>query len=134
MGPPSVLHRVIYASRAVGPTGLSTLSIAQILGASERNNRRDGITGCLLFHHGHVFQVLEGERAALDRLIRRLLDDRRHASLRVLVDTPIAERVIDEPICLCGHAAEMLDRVGLPGLANITAAEAEAILDVRHAA
>src|SRR5690606_20174683 len=39
-----VLHRVIYASEAVGATGASTLSVAQILGVSERNNRRDHLT------------------------------------------------------------------------------------------
>lgn len=129
-----MLHRVIYASKAVGPTGLSTLSIAHILGAAERNNRRDGITGCLLFHQGHIFQVLEGARSDLDRLMRRLLADARHRGLRILVDTPIAARTLDEPICLCGHAAEMLARAGLSELAGITADEAAALLEFRRAA
>ena len=40
----SVLHRLIYTSEAVGSTGVSLLSIAQILGVAERNKRRDHIT------------------------------------------------------------------------------------------
>ena len=129
-----MLHRVIYASEAVGVTGTSTLSIAQILGVSERNNRRDHITGCVMFHRGHILQVIEGGRADLDRLMRRLLTDARHTGLRVLVDTPIKARVIQEPMALCGDPAQMLARVGLAGIAGISANEAEAMLDIKKAA
>ena len=129
-----MLHRVIYASEAVGATGASTLSIAQILGVSERNNRRDHLTSCVMFHQGHILQAIEGARVDVDRLIRRLLDDPRHAGLRVLIDTPIAARRIDEPMGLCADPAALLQRVGLPCLSRITAREAEVMLDIRKAA
>jgi hypothetical protein len=129
-----LLHRVIYASEAVGVTGTSTLSIAQILGVSERNNRRDHLTSCVMFHRGHILQVLEGARGDLDRLMRRLLADPRHTCLRVLVDRPIPARAIHEPMGLCGDPAEMLARVGLSSIAGLTADEAETVLDVRRAA
>ncbi|HYC68156.1 BLUF domain-containing protein [Brevundimonas sp.] len=129
-----MLHRVIYASEAVGVTGTSTLSIAQILGVSERNNRRDHLTSCVMFHQGHILQAIEGARADVDRLIRRLLDDPRHSGLRILIDTPINARRIDEPMGLCGNPAALLDRVGLNCLSRVTANEAEALLDIRQAA
>ena len=129
-----MLHRVIYASEAVGATGATTLSIAQILGVSERNNRRDHLTSCVMFHEGHILQAIEGARADLDRLIRRLLVDPRHAGLRVLIDTPIAARRIDEPMGLCDDPAALLRRVGLTCLSRVTANEAEVILDLRKAA
>jgi len=129
-----VLHRVIYASEAVGATGVSTLSIAQILGVSERNNRRDHLTSCLMFHQGHILQAIEGARADVDRLIRRLLDDPRHSGLRVLIDTPVLARRIDEPMGLCGDPSALLDRVGLSCLSRVTAREAETLLDIRKAA
>jgi hypothetical protein len=129
-----VLHRVIYASEAVGVTGTSTLSIAQILGVSEVNNRRDHLTGCVLFHRGHILQALEGGRADLDRLMRRLLVDPRHTGVRVLIDTPIAARRLGEPMSLCGDPAMLLERIGLNGLSSLTAHEAEALLDLRQAA
>ena len=129
-----MLHRVIYASEAVGATGASTLSIAQILGVSDRNNRRDRVCGCLMFHQGHILQALEGERADLDRLMRRLLADPRHANVRILVDMPIASRAMDEPMSLCGDPAALLERAGLTGIPNITANEAETVLDLRAAA
>lgn len=129
-----MLHRVIYASEAVGATGTSTLSIAQILGVSDANNRRDHLTGCVMFHDGHILQVLEGGRADLDRLMRRLLADPRHTGLRVLVDTPIARRVLVEPMSLCGDPVALLARIGLPGLSRITAHEVERMLEMRKAA
>ena len=129
-----VLHRIIYASEAVGATGTSTLSIAQILGVSDRNNRRDRITGCLMFLEGHILQALEGGRADLDRLMRRILADPRHTALRVLSDMPIAERRLQEPMRLYSDPAAMLEQLGLPCISRLTAREAEALLDLRKAA
>ena len=129
-----MLHRVIFASEAVGVTGATTLSIAQILGVSERNNRRDHLTSCVMFHQGHILQAIEGGRADIDRLIRRLLDDRRHAGLRILIDTPINARRLDEPMGLCADPAALLDRLGLNCLSRITGTEAEVLLELRKAA
>lgn len=129
-----MLHRVIYASEAVGATGASTLSIAQILGVSDRNNRRDRVSGCLMFHQGHILQALEGRRVDLDRLMRRIIADPRHTGLRVLSDMPIVERRLDQPMSLCGDPAALLERIGLPCLSRLTANEAEDLLDIRKAA
>ncbi|HZV85812.1 MAG TPA: BLUF domain-containing protein [Brevundimonas sp.] len=129
-----MLHRIIYASEAVGPTGASTLSVAQIIGVSERNNRRDQVTSCVMFHRGHILQVLEGARPDLDRLMLRLLADPRHTGLRVLSDMPISGRGVDDPMALCGNPESLLDRVGLPCLSRLTAREAEQLLELRKAA
>ncbi|NJC40682.1 hypothetical protein GGQ87_000940 [Brevundimonas alba] len=129
-----MLHRVIYASEAVGPTGASTLSVAQIIGVSERNNRRDHLTSCVMFHQGHILQAIEGSRVDVDRLIRRLITDPRHTGFRILIDTPVHARLLDEPMGLCGDPAALLDRVGLACLSRVTANEAEALLDIRKAA
>jgi len=129
-----VLHRVIYASEAVGATGASTLSIAQILGISDRNNRRDRVCGCLMFHQGHILQALEGGRADLDRLMRRIIADPRHTGLRVLSDMPIPERRLQEPIALTADPATLLERIGLTCISRLSANEAEVLLDIRKAA
>jgi len=128
-----LLHRVIYASEAVGATASSTLSLAQILGESDRNNRRDRISGCLMIHQGHILQALEGGRADLDRLMRRLNADPRHTGLRVLSDTPIADRRLPDPMSLCGDPAVMLERIGLPCISLITANDVEVLLDLKAA-
>ena len=129
-----MLHRVIYASEAVGPTGVSTLSIAQILGVSEVNNRRDGITAAIMFHRGHIVQVVEGKRVDIDRLMRRLLADRRHTGLRILVDTPIADRLLNDPVSVCPDPQSALRGAGVGEISRLTANEAEALLDLKYAA
>lgn len=129
-----LLHRVIYASESVGVTGVSTLSIAQILGHAEGTNRRDHITSCVMFHQGQILQVIEGGRVDIDRLMRRLLADPRHSGLRILVDMPINARTLQEPMSMCVDPAALLDQLGLPCLSQVTAREAEALLEYSKAA
>ena len=129
-----MLHRVIYASEAVGATGVSTLSVAQILGHAESNNRRDHITSCVMFHQGHILQAIEGSRVDIDRLMRRLLADPRHSGLRILIDTPITTRALTEPMGLCAEPAAMLEQLGLPCLSSITPREAQVMFEYRTAA
>ena len=129
-----MLHRVIYSSESVGATGASTLSIAQILGVSERNNRRDHLTSCVMFHQGHILQAVEGGRADIDRLLRRLLADPRHTGVKILSDMPIPARRLDEPMGLCADPQTLLQRIGLPCISRMTADEAELVLELRKAA
>ncbi len=89
-----MLQRAIYVSDAVGTAGSSILSIAQILGASDINNRRDELRGLLIFHRGQFMQLIEGQRTDLDRLLTRLRADPRHENIRMLVD----ENVLGDPV------------------------------------
>lgn len=129
-----MLHRVIYVSESVGATGISTQSIAEILGSCDRNNRRDHLTGCVLFHEGHIVQAIEGARNDIDRLMRRLLADSRHSGLRIIVDMPIAERQLHEPMCLCRDPVALMRRIGLSSLSRLTASDVGAMLKQRLAA
>lgn len=116
----AVLQRAIYISDAVGEAGSNLVSLAQILGVSDANNRRDHLTGVLAFHRGQFIQAVEGKRADLDRLIRRLKADPRHTNLRFLTDGPIkARRHGLTPmlhVALDAHARVMLGDAPLSGL------------------
>lgn len=129
-----MLYRVIVASEMVGSAGASTLSLAQILGVSERNNRRDDITSGILFHDGWCLHAMEGRRTDLDRLLRRLREDARIRSLRVVVDQPIGRRRFCQPISLCENPEALLKMIGSPELGRITAFDAERIVEFKKAA
>ena len=90
------LCRAIYISQAVGNAGSNLLSVAEILGVSERNNRRDRLTGVLLAHDGWFLQALEGSRTDIDRLMTRLHKDPRHTDIRMLGFETIKERSFAE--------------------------------------
>lgn len=77
-----MLIQLTYASRTsriLGPA-----DVKDILGASQRNNTRAGITGALCLNHGIFLQQLEGDRAAVNTLYHRLLKDSRHKDTAVL--------------------------------------------------
>lgn len=95
---PTLLYRLIYVSDATGAAGANLFVLADILGASDRNNRRDRLTGVLVQHAGRYLQQLEGARVDLDRLMGRLRADPRHDAIRVLHDAPIAERSMPWPM------------------------------------
>ena len=90
------LFRIVYASEAVGAVRDGLLPLIDIIGVSDRNNRRDQLTGVLLRHGGLFLQVVEGARVDLDRLMSRLADDRRHANLRILADRPVESRMFPD--------------------------------------
>ena len=90
------LHRAIYVSDAVGGAATSLLVLAEILGQSDRNNRRDGLTGVLMRHGGRFIQAIEGRRADVDRLMDRLRADPRHENVRLLSDQGVSDRLFRE--------------------------------------
>ena len=89
---PLGLERLVYESRATGST-TSLLNLVAILGESQRNNEREGLTGVLAAHGERYVQVVEGSPGSLDRLLRRLANDPRHRDLTVLDRVPITGRM-----------------------------------------
>ncbi|MFD1034435.1 BLUF domain-containing protein [Sphingomonas hankookensis] len=81
--------QLIYVSTARAG---ATIDLGQILACSERNNRRDGITG-LLHHRGRRFlQALEGEAAMVEATYARIAADPRHFAMVVLSRREVAAR------------------------------------------
>ena len=75
--------RVIYCSRSTVSME-HPLNLAEILGASARNNRQDEITGVLAYAEGTFIQVIEGSPPSVDALMARLRSDSRHTDIRML--------------------------------------------------
>jgi Sensors of blue-light using FAD len=85
-----MLVRLLYASQAAEPPpeGL----IEAILQQARRNNPELGITG-VLCHGGDVFlQALEGGRDQVNVLYNRIVCDRRHRRVTLLIYEEILER------------------------------------------
>ena len=89
------LERLAYYSRANIKLE-SLLVIADILAVSQRNNSRDQITGSLVYSDATFFQVVEGAREDLDRLIRRLEGDPRHGEITVVSRTEVTGRIFPD--------------------------------------
>ena len=88
----SSLNRLVYRSVSSVSSGHDR-AFEEIIKISARNNQRDGLTGALVLLDGCFVQVLEGRRARVDALMRRVMDDPRHRELVVLGDWPITARL-----------------------------------------
>ncbi|MEQ9315700.1 MAG: BLUF domain-containing protein [Henriciella sp.] len=88
------MKRIIYISSA--RHNLKPPHINDILAASRENNRRDQITGLLVYHEGVFLQVLEGATDQVQQVYARIARDWRHTDCRVLFDEPIVERAFAE--------------------------------------
>lgn len=85
-----MLVRCLYASRL--ETKLTTGLMSDILDQSRRNNPARGITGLLCYTQDVFVQVLEGGREEVSTLLAKLMQDKRHKDVTVLVFEEIAER------------------------------------------
>ena len=86
-----MLVRLLYASRAAAPDRAARRWRA-ILRQSKANNPQHGITGVLCCSDDMFLQVLEGGRAAVNRLYNRIVADPRHKDVELLSYQQIGER------------------------------------------
>jgi EAL domain-containing protein (putative c-di-GMP-specific phosphodiesterase class I) len=91
----SNLYRLVYYSenRILGLDEEVRQAVGQILDASRRNNAAVGVTGALMFTSGFFAQVLEGERAEVERIFERIQIDDRHGDVRLLSFEPAPLRM-----------------------------------------
>jgi hypothetical protein len=85
-----MLVRLLYASRAAAPIGVDDMH--RILRQAQAHNAAHGITGVLCCSEDVFLQVLEGGRAAVNRLYNRIVADPRHKDVELLSYQQIGER------------------------------------------
>lgn len=101
----AALLSIAYISLA--EAGLTMDEVADIAARSVRDNRRDGITGMMVFHDGQFMQVIEGPEDKVKALMVRIRRDPRHHSLFELFRLPIPAREFpDWSMALC-HSTEL---------------------------
>jgi hypothetical protein len=79
-------YHLIYVSSAVQPFTASGLR--DLLAVCDTNNRRDDVSGMLLYKDGNFMQVLEGRENDVHNTHRRICADLRHHGLITLVEGP----------------------------------------------
>lgn len=114
--PPNTLWACLYVSSAA--PGLSLAEIDALLIEARRRNEQDGITGVLLFGGGNFMQYFEGPRAAAEALLARLLRDKRHFDMHLIMNDPVEARRFSSWAMgfLTGEATRL--RAGHAALAN----------------
>lgn len=130
-----MLETALYVSRSMLEPLVAQDIVANIVTTSQRQNRKAGVTGGLIFTGRHFAQVLEGESGALDTLLQTIADDDRHAGMHILHRKPIASRFFFDWAMAYngpskrveGHVAPLLGD-GLDGLERQLATQALTML------
>lgn len=90
------MHRLLYISRCRLPVGDEDNVVRGIVDVSRERNRREGITGVLLYTGTSFAQALEGPERALRLLMDDIAVDNRHAEVEVVIDEPASERLFGQ--------------------------------------
>jgi hypothetical protein len=75
---------LVYKSKA--KENISQEDINQILDTAQENNKKLGLTGCLIFHKDHFIQLLEGDEQNLRALYHSIIKDPRHNSIELIYE------------------------------------------------
>ena len=107
------LVHCIYCSAATNE--FSPTDLASLLSECREKNSKAGLTGMLLYDGGTFFQVLEGDRPAVEALLEKLKKDPRHERITTLILEAIEERSFAQ--WSMGHAKiSKKDLEDVPGL------------------
>lgn len=88
------MHYIMYLSAAVQWPTESDLT--DILSVSRVNNKRQNITGVLLYGEGKFIQVLEGDKMLLQETLDRISNDNRHKGITHIASGRQEERNFSE--------------------------------------
>jgi len=107
------LVHCIYCSAATKE--FSSADLAGLLAECREKNAGAELTGMLLYGDRTFFQVLEGDRPAVEALLEKLKADPRHERLTTIIMEPIEERSFAQ--WSMGHAkVSKKDLENIPGL------------------
>jgi hypothetical protein len=90
MPKPTDLVELGYLSEAI--SDMSFLGLMRLLESARAFNQKNGITGILLYDNQQFGQIIEGERAGIMKVWKRIQEDKRHHRVELLEIREITSR------------------------------------------
>lgn len=87
---------VVCVYSSAGTEDLSESDLMEILDVARSNNKKLNVSGMLLFEDGSFFQVLEGQRAVIDKLYESILADKRHQNMSKILYQDAEKRLFSD--------------------------------------
>ena len=88
------MKQIIYISSAVKK--MDDDDLLDILKTSRENNKKNNISGMLLYDNGSFIQVLEGEDSFVDNTFINIQNDERHNHILVMQNRDVDSREFSE--------------------------------------
>jgi hypothetical protein len=82
MSKPTDLVELSYLSEAV--SDMSFLGLMRLLESARAFNQKNGVTGILFYDNQQFGQIIEGERASIMKVWKRIQEDQRHHRIELL--------------------------------------------------
>ena len=83
------MHQIVYMSSLVTP---DLEVVRDIVATSVKNNKRNDITGMMIYSDGSIVQAIEGKKDAINDTFSRILVDMRHVGIYVVLDQKVERR------------------------------------------
>ncbi|QWD68692.1 BLUF domain-containing protein [Polynucleobacter sp. VK25] len=90
MPKPKDLVELSYLSEAV--SDMSFLGLMRLLESARAFNQKHGVTGILFYDNQQFAQIIEGERASVMKVWKRIQEDKRHHRVELLEIKEISEK------------------------------------------
>lgn len=91
-----MLRSILYMSDRMAGNENGPRQIGEMVDLSRIWNASVGITGALVFTERHFVQFIEGPHAAIDDLLGKLYNDKRHDRIRIIEDAEPKSRQFED--------------------------------------
>lgn len=99
------MYSLVYVSRSLLPAVQAAAEVGRIVDVSTARNAAEGVTGALLYTGTRFAQLLEGEEAAVLRIMASIARDDRHCDVVTLHQGPAdGRRFSDWSLVYVGHS------------------------------
>ena len=90
------LYELTYCS--IASNNLKQKDILKILAKSKEHNKKNNITGCLLYHNHEFLQIIEGEEDHILKVFEKIQQDKRHDQIILLEQGKKTNRLFENSI------------------------------------
>jgi len=111
-------YQIMYSSQATTPMTIAGLE--KILEDARTGNQARNVTGALVYVDGVFFQIIEGDKEVVCKLMANIASDSRHQSVKVFHEADVDARAFESwsMAYLTPTAEQMSTWLGLPGTAT----------------
>ena len=112
-------YQIMYSSQATEP--MTVTGLEAILTDARTGNEARDVTGALVYVDGVFFQIIEGDKDVVHKLMASIASDSRHHSVKIFYDAEVAARAFESwsMAYLSATAEQMSKWAGLPGTATV---------------
>ncbi len=112
-------YQIMYSSQAAAP--MTATDLEEILVDARTGNQARDVTGALVYVDGVFFQLIEGDKDVVRKLMASIASDARHRFVKVFYEAEVDARAFESwsMAYLSPTAEEMSIWAGLPGTATV---------------